>query len=194
MARMTHEEEGALHGTERLFVAIALPESVRSALGGLSELVRGLSWTPREQLHMTLRFLGDVPEDRIGRVEEHLGAVRVQAFILPIGGVGAFPPKGPPRVLWAGVGQGHPHLYQLRQRVDDALLAAGVDLDVRTFQPHVTLARCREEASGAATTWIRRHAEFEGGAFRASSFDLIRSQLLPQGAVHTLRRRFPLAE
>jgi 2'-5' RNA ligase len=178
--------------TERLFIAIPLPESVRSLLLGLVEPLRAFTWTRPGQLHLTVRFLGDVPLDRIQRVEEALATVRVQSFILPVEGVGAFPPKGPARVVWAGVGSGHPHLFQLRQRIDDALLAAGIDFDVRTFQPHVTIARCGGDASTAA--WLRRHAEFAAAPFRAREFELYSSRLLPQGAEHTLRRRFALSD
>ena len=92
-----------------------------------------------------------------------------------------------------GVGSGHPHLFQLRQRLDDALLAAGIDLDVRHFQPHVTLARCAEGSAGAVSTWLRRHGGFETAPFRVTAFDLCSSRLSAEGALHTLRRRYPLA-
>jgi 2'-5' RNA ligase len=124
---------------------------------------------------------------------ERLEAVRVGAFILPVEGAGAFPSEREPRVLWAGVGNGHPRLFQLRQRVDDALLASGLQLDVRTFHPHVTLARCTEDAAPAVGHWLHAHREFAAPPFRVEAFDLYASELHPEGAVHTLRRRFPLA-
>jgi len=139
-----------------------------------------------------LRFLGDVPADRVERIEERLEAIRVQSFIVPVEGLGAFPPRGQPRVIWAGVGAGHPHLFQLRQRLDDALLAAGIDFDVRFFQPHITLARCAEGVAPAASPWLRRHREFATAPFRVRAFDLCSSRLSPQGAEHGLKRRYPL--
>ena len=179
---------------ERLFVALALPDPVKASLSGLTEPIRGMAWTQVDQLHVTLRFLGDVPVRKIEGLAEHLAMVHVEPFLLPVEGLGAFPLKGPPRVVWAGTGDGHPHLYQLRQRLDDAILAAGIDLDVRTFQPHVTLARCTEKAAMAATQWLRHHREFLAPPFRVEAFDLYASELLPAGARHTLKRRFPLGQ
>ena len=97
--------------SQRLFVAIALPEPVRAALVALAQPLPGVAWTRPEQLHLTLRFIGDVPAEKIERVTAHLTAVSVEPFLLPVEDVGAFPPKGPPRVVWIGVGHGHPHLH-----------------------------------------------------------------------------------
>jgi 2'-5' RNA ligase len=181
--------------SQRLFVAIALPEPVRAALVALAQPLPGVAWTRPEQLHLTLRFLGDVPEEKIEAITTRFATVRVEPFLLPIEGVGAFPPKKPPRVVWIGVGRGHPHLHQLRQRVDDALLAAGlIDLDVRMFHPHVTLARCTEHAAAAVRHWLHTLREFGAPPFRVEAFDLCASELRPSGAVHTLVQRFPLAK
>src|SRR4051794_40453033 len=98
--------------TKRLFLALALPAPVRKELAALATSLSGVTWTHPDQLHLTLRFLGDVAEEKMERVIEHLASVRVEPFILPIEGVGAFPLKSPPRTLWVGVGRGHPHLHQ----------------------------------------------------------------------------------
>ena len=178
----------------RLFIAIALPTAVRDALVALAQPLPGVNWTRPEQLHLTLRFLGDVPEEKIEDITTHLTTVSVESFILPIEGVGAFPPKSPPRVMWIGVGHGHPRLHQLRQRIDDALLAAGLlELDVRHFHPHVTLGRCAETAAPAVNHWLHTHREFAAPPFRVGAFDLCSSELQPAGAVHALVQRFPLA-
>lgn len=180
--------------TERLFVALSMPPPVRDALAALREELPGVAWTRPEQLHLTLRFLGDVPTTQIEAICARLATVQVAPFILPVEGAGAFPPNRPPRVLWVGTGSGHPRLFQLRQRLDDALLAAGVQLDVRTFHPHATLARCTEEAGPAVLAWLRRRREFVAPPFRVTHFDLYASELQPSGAVHTLKQRFPLAD
>ncbi len=177
----------------RLFIALPLPPPVRDALAALARPLPGVNWTRPEQLHLTLRFLGDVTPTQQAPMLERLATVRVAPFILPVEGVGSFPPNRPPRILWVGVGAGHPRLFQLRQRLDDALLASGLALDVRTFQPHATLARCGEDAAAAAQ-WLRAHREFTAPPFRVESFDLYASELRPGGAVHTLQRRFPLAD
>jgi len=164
---------------ERLFVALALPEPVREELASLAGPVPGVFWTRKAQLHVTLRFLGDVPAGQAERIDEKLAQIRVEPFLLPVEGLGVFPPKGPPRVLWAGVGAGHPRLYQLRQRLDDALLSAGLDLDVRS-------------AGEGVSAWLRRHRELSAPPFRVEAFDLCSSVLRPSGAEHSLKRRYPL--
>lgn len=179
--------------TQRLFLALALPDSVRSLLAGMMDSTGGLRWTPVDQLHITLRFLGDVPADKVDPLVQQLAAVAVQSFILPVEGVGAFPPKAKPQVLWVGVGAGHPRLHQIRQRVDDTVLAAGIDLDVRAFHPHITMARCSDVTGTAARRWLRGHADFTGPSFAIDAFRLYESRLSSAGAVHTLVATFPLA-
>jgi 2'-5' RNA ligase len=179
--------------TERLFVAITLPETVRASVANLAEPLHGVSWVRPEQLHVTVRFLGDVATERIAGMCERLAAISVEPFLLPVETVGAFPPKRPPRVIWVGTGAGHPRLFQLRQRLDDALVAAGIDFDVRRFQPHITVARCSENAASAVAQWLHRHGEFATSPFRVESFDLYSSVLQPNGAVHALKRKYALA-
>ena len=178
--------------TERLFIALTLPPAVREALAALAEPLPGVKWTPPDQLHLTLRFLGDVATEAIEPVIERLAGVRVAPFILPVEGLGTFPPNRPPRILWIGVGSGHPRLFQLRQRVDDTLIACGLPLDVRTFHPHATLARMTENAAPALAHWLHVHREYAAPPFQVEAFDLYASELQPAGAVHTLRHRFPL--
>jgi RNA 2',3'-cyclic 3'-phosphodiesterase len=180
-------------GTRRLFIALPLPAPVRDVLAALVQPLPGVNWTRPDQLPLTLRFLGDVPEEKLERITAQLGTVRVEPFILPLEGIGTFPPQSPPRVAWLGVGRGHPRLHQLRQRVDDALLAAGLlALDVRTFQPHVTLARCTDGAAPAFARWLHTQREFAAPPFRVASFDLCASELRPTGAVHEVVQSFPL--
>lgn len=177
----------------RLFLALTVPPPVRAALATLCEPLPGVAWTRPDQLHVTLRFLGPVAEAQQESLRERLAALRVEPFILPVEGLGTFPPNRPPRVAWIGVGAGHPRLFQLRQRCDDALLAAGLALDCRHFHPHITLARCRESAAGLAP-WLQRHRDFSAPPFRAVALDLYASRLRPDGAEHTLVQSFPLAK
>jgi len=177
---------------ERMFVAITLPPVVRDALAALAEPMRGVAWTRPEQLHLTLRFLGQVPREKIEPMIARLAGVRVESFVLPVEGLGTFPPGRPPRVIWVGVGSGHPRLFQLRQRLDAALLTSGIALDVRMFHAHATLARCTENAAASVNRWLHAHRAFEAPPFRVQAFDLYASELRPSGAVHTLRRSFPL--
>ena len=177
----------------RLFLAIDLPPPLRDQLSALYGSSRGIAWTRPEQLHLTLRFLGDVEVPLRESLEQKLAAVSVEPFVLPVEGLGSFPPRGPARVLWIGVGRGHTRLHQLRQQIDDALLACGLELDVRFFHPHVTLGRVRDEAPpGAVADFLKKHGGFEAAPFRVTSFILYASELRPAGAVHTPWRKFPL--
>jgi 2'-5' RNA ligase len=176
----------AQSSTVRLFVAIDPPEAVCRALAALPVNLRGVAWTPPHQLHLTLRFIGETPADRRESIERALAPIRVEPFILPVEGGGAFPPKRAPRILWVGIGNGHPRLFQLRQRIDDALLGCGLDLDVRTFHPHFTLGRCGNGCAPAAVARFVRGLEgLAGPPFRVEGFTLYRSELRPGGAVHT---------
>ena len=181
--------------THRLFLALTLPDAVRTTLAAEAQPLPFVTWTPPAQLHLTLRFLGDIDESLLDSLCARLRTVRVAPFLLPVEGVGTFPPNRPPRTLWIGIGSGHPRLFQLRQRVDDALLAAGLStLDLRTFHPHITLARATEAAAKSVAHWLHTHRAFAAPPFRVDSFALFTSTLHPEGAVHTLHERFPLAD
>lgn len=179
--------------TERMFIALTLPEAVREVLATLVHPAKDLNWTRPAQMHVTVRFVGDVEEAQQERMIERLATVRVEPFILPLEGLGTFPPDRPPRVIFLGVGSGHPRLFQLRQRIDDAILACGLPLDVKTFHPHVTLARCTPPVHPATRRWLHDNRDFAAPPIRVEAFDLYSSELRPTGAVHTLRASFPLA-
>jgi RNA 2',3'-cyclic 3'-phosphodiesterase len=172
--------------SKRLFIAIDIPNPLARTLGDLDPNLRGVRWLPPEQVHLTLSFLGDVPEDAEARLRENLKAIRFSAFFLPLTGIGAFPGKGRPNVIWIGVGPGHPHLFQLHKRVQDAALAAGLEPDLRPWHPHITLARCREKISRESVSpFLKANVDLDAGMFRVESFALYSSELKPEGSVHT---------
>ena len=171
--------------TKRLFVSIELPQSVTKTLAKLDPHLRGVRWLAPEQMHLTLSFLGNVPEDIEEKLKKNLSAIEWKAFFLPLSGFGAFPGKGRPNVIWIGVGSGHPHLFQLHKRVQEAALAAGLEPDLRSFHPHVTLARCRDVSAEAIRPFIRAHADFDAGMIHVESFCLNSSELTAVGSVYT---------
>ena len=178
---------------ERLFVSLALPEPCRAVVMELYDTLEGVTWTRPEQLHLTMRFLGDVEGELAARIEMSLAKVRVNPFLLPLEGVIRFPPRGPAKVLAVGIGRGNTLLFQLRQKIDDALLAAGWRGDLRHFNPHITVARVQNAPQAAVDRWLYDHEEFVGPLFRVESFQLMHSTLQPGGAIHNLRRDFPLS-
>jgi RNA 2',3'-cyclic 3'-phosphodiesterase len=176
----------ALPPSRRLFIGLTLPAVHRDLLAGTREKFPGFSWTPHEQLHLTMRYIGEVDTNIVAALGEKLATVSVESFLLPVEGVGVFPQRGAPRVLWAGVGRGHPRLFQLRQRLDDALLTLPLEVDMRTFHPHVTLARLAPTADPKdIATWLKTHAAFGAPPWRVEGFTLFESDLRPSGAVHT---------
>jgi 2'-5' RNA ligase len=170
---------------KRLFVSIELPRSVAERFAELDPELRGVRWLAPEQMHLTLSFLGDVPEDVAENLKKNLAAIDWKAFFLPLTGFGAFPSKGRPNVIWIGVGSGHPHLFQLHKRVQEAALAAGLEPDLRSFHPHVTVARCRDVSPEAIRPFLKTHASFDAGMIHVESFILNSSQLTPAGSVYT---------
>ena len=170
---------------KRLFVAIELPESTKRLLVDLDPQIYGARWLDAEQMHLTLAFFGVVPEDVDLKLREKLSAIVFGAFFLPIVGVGTFPPKGPPKIIWIGVGRGHPHLFQLHKRVQEAALGAGLEPDLRPFHPHVTLARCQRISPQSVRKFLKANVDLDAGMIRVDSFHLYSSKLTPAGPIHT---------
>jgi 2'-5' RNA ligase len=171
--------------TKRLFVSIEPPRSVTQSLSELDPHLRGVRWLAPQQMHLTLIFLGNVPDEIEEKLKTTLNAIRWKAFFLPLTGFGAFPGKGRPNVVWIGVGTGHPHLFQLHKRVQEAVLAAGLEPDLRSFHPHVTVARCRDVSPETIRPFLKTHAGFDAGMIHVESFTLNSSEVRPAGSVYT---------
>ncbi|MDQ2919335.1 MAG: RNA 2',3'-cyclic phosphodiesterase, partial [Verrucomicrobiota bacterium] len=114
---------------KRLFVAINFPPPIIELLVRLNPHLPGVRWLRPEQIHLTVSFLGQVEEREEEVFREKLETIRFTAFFLPIVGAGSFPAKGKPRVVWAGVGRGHPQLYHVHKKVQEAALAARLEPD-----------------------------------------------------------------
>src|SRR3954471_8345520 len=169
---------------KRLFVSIELPKSIMSTLAALDTHLRGVRWLEPSQMHLTLAFLGNVGADTQKIIAEKLHAISWKSFFLPLLGLGTFPTKGWPKIIWIGVGTGHPHLFQLHKRVQEAILATGLEPDLRSFHPHVTLARCRDASPQTIRPFVKSHADFDAGMIHVESFCLNSSELTPAGSVY----------
>ncbi|HSP46295.1 MAG TPA: RNA 2',3'-cyclic phosphodiesterase [Chthoniobacterales bacterium] len=170
---------------KRLFVCIELPETVRQHLAEMDPHLRGVRWLEPRQTHLTLSFLGDVASDTQETLMEKLRTMSWKSFFLPLVGLGTFPSKGWPGIVWIGVGTGHPHLFQLHKRVQEAVLAAGLEPDLRAFHPHVTLARCRDVSPETIRHFLKAHPALDAGMIHVESFRLNSSELTPAGSVYT---------
>lgn len=178
----------------RLFIALVPPAPVQAELAEVAAPLVGVRWTPAVNIHLTLRFIGETDEAKVVRYAEILTRVRVEPFILPVGGVGLFPSRGPAKVLWAGVGNGHTRLYQLRKQVDEALLTVDTGLAMPGFHPHFTLGRIGEDhESRELARFLERHRAFEAPPFRVAEFHLLASEAVTlRPPVHRVVRRYPL--
>jgi len=174
---------------KRLFIALELPETCRRILAALDPRVNGLRWLPEEQLHATLSFLDRVGSDQEGRLREALAEVRVPAFFLPIQGIGTFG-GARPTVVWAGLGKGHPHLFALHKRIQDAVLHAGLEPDLRPFHPHITLGRVNGVSGATLLPFLRRNADVELGLWKVTGFAMFSSVLTSEGPIHTVEMRW----
>ncbi len=148
----------------RLFVGIELPEELRDRLAALGEGLPGARWVPAHNLHLTLRFIGEVDEALAEDLHQALESVRAPAFTQALGGVGTFAARGRPHTLWVGA-EREPPLVHLRDKIESALVRAGLDPEGRKFAPHVTLAKLADPKPDRLHHFLAAHsllrAEFE---------------------------------
>lgn len=176
----------------RLFIAIDLPDDLKKTLGRLRADIPGARWVPFEQIHLTLAFLGEVDEKTVGLLTRELAHRQAAAFELCFTGVGCFPNRHRPRVLWIGL-EPEPCLTDLAAEVHEAVLACDIPQEERPFSPHITLARFKFPASRETGAFLDQHQKLELPSFSAQEFILFQSRLTPKGAVHTPIKNFALA-
>ncbi len=176
----------------RLFVAIDLPALVQEDLAAMFCGLPGARWTAPEQLHLTVRFIGEVDSSRFRDIREALGTVHSHPFSLHLEGLGFFPPRGQPRVLWAGVGKSE-QLLQLYRRLEATLVRAGLEPEGRKFAPHITLARLRNTPASRIGGFIAAHSLLVTADFPVNRFVLYASVLNGRSAKHYMEEVYPLS-
>ncbi len=175
----------------RLFVALAIPNPVAAALALTQSGVPGAHWQSREQLHLTLRFIGDVDGRDAAMIEDALAAIQAPAFALAPHGVGEFGGKHP-HALWAGV-RASEKLLHLQRKVETALQRAGQPADGQKYTPHITLARLnRGTNTGRVMDWLTDHALFTAPQFPVAGFILYSSVLTSDGSIYRAERAYRL--
>ncbi|MCC6572352.1 MAG: RNA 2',3'-cyclic phosphodiesterase [Planctomycetes bacterium] len=180
----------------RMFIAIEPTGAVKTALAALRLDMPGCKWTPLEQIHLTLRFLGDVSPGAAKALQYSLANIRVAPFELLVRGVGTFPGFGSrqhPRVLWAGVAPAA-GLEQLWREINAAAnqLKLEGDESARGFAPHLTIARLKGKPAPQLAGLIRRNEHFTAPVMAAREFVLFESELRREGAVHRPVETFEL--
>jgi 2'-5' RNA ligase len=189
----------------RLFVGVEIAPAVAAAAAALVDELRRraerldpsarITWIPRERMHLTVRFIGNVDDALAAGVQTALlPPIAGPCFDLSLGGVGAFPPSGRPQVLWAGISAGLDRLQSIERDVTRRLAGVGVPADERGYNPHLTLARVRER------TRLRSQALFAGleptalGTTRVQAITLYESRLSPKGPTYVPVQRTMLQE
>ncbi len=175
----------------RLFVAITVPHEATLALEPLAEGVPGARWSPKENLHITLRFVGEVSEAAAEDLDSALGAVITPPFQVALTGVGCFGDAASVSALWAGV-EASETLIILRGRCESAARRAGLKPDTRTWKPHVTLAYLSGVEPGRVAAWTQTHNLLRIPPFAVERFGLYSSWRTRAGSVYRLERSYIL--
>lgn len=170
----------------RLFVALDLPRSLRESMAGLLGSLPGARWVAPDNLHLTLRFIGEVRPDVADEVDYALRGLRCRRFDLTLQQTGVFGRVGTrgASTLWAGVARNEP-LDHLRCKIENALQRVGITPERRRFQPHVSLARVDQVADSVLAGWMQAHNLLRTDSVTIDSFTLFSSQPGPDRPVYT---------
>ena len=181
----------------RAFIAVQLPVEVKEALGNVSrtldsQVTRGaVRWVRPEQMHLTLRFLGDTDVQSLPAVQAALDAVATgyKPFTLQLEGIGCFPNARRPRVIWVGLSDDAGHLQPLKVALDERLDPLGWPPEDKPFRAHLTLGRAKDERAAQGVAWT---GDVPRLPVPVDAIHLIESRLQPSGPVYTLRHSSPL--
>ena len=183
----------------RTFLAFDLPAEVTRQIADIQRQLAGsglqLKWVRPENVHLTVKFLGDIPKTDVDQVSAAAAAVTREAapMNLRLKGLGVFPGMKRPRVLWAGLTGDTRRLIDFHQRLDESLAGAGFPADKREFTAHLTIARLRQSIDPRRLAEAMEAAgQFPETDLPARQLTLYKSDLQPSGAVYTVLRQFSL--
>lgn len=185
----------------RIFIALDIPAEIRTRMAEYVERVRRFApearWARPEGLHVTLKFIGETPEERVQQIKNALGTIRARPVAVKFSGIGFFPGGKSPRVFWIGVDGGEA-LPRLAETIDECVAELGVAREDRAYHPHLTLARTGS-APGAQhqlrplASVLQSEAAPEFGTMTAQEFFLYRSQPQRGGSKYTKLEKFAVA-
>jgi 2'-5' RNA ligase len=175
----------------RLFVAFPLPDGVIARLRILCAGIPGARWVEPENMHVTLRFIGEVDETTAADIDHALNAIEAPAFSTTLAGIETFGKGHKAHTLWVGVAP-NPALAHLQAKVESAVVRAGQPPEQRKFTPHVTLARMTKPEMGRLQHFIEGNALFSAGPFAVDAFTLYESRPGKGGPVYTPLADYPL--
>lgn len=182
-----------MYGLERMrcFIAVDIDQPelrarLREIQVGLDSLGCGLKLVEPENIHVTLRFLGEIPSSLASEVAKTLDKVRANPFTLTLRGLGAFPSPSRPRVVWVGVGEGSAELSSLHRQVESLIKPLGFQPEREPFTPHITLARVKVPRNlSSLARFIAERSDVEVGSMRVEEVKLKRSTLTPSGPIYS---------
>ncbi len=176
----------------RTFIAIEIPKDIRAKMAKLQNNLKQLggrvSWTKPENIHLTLKFLGDTDENLIEDITNQLkdAVVSIQPIQIAIKALGTFPNSKNPRVIWVGAESDQKQLTELAAKLEDCLERFGFKKENRPFSAHLTLGRVRDvKGIQPGIDKLKTYENFEAGSFLATEFFLKKSELHPAGAIYT---------
>lgn len=173
----------------RLFTALEIPDAVAEKLARLQQGLEGARWIERPDFHITLRFMGDVPETVADDIDEALSDIPVEPFEAELEGVGEFGAKKP-HTLWAGVRMSEP-LRVLQGRHESAMRRAGLKPETRNYTPHVTIARLSRVSTDEVYRFIEANNLFASPRFTVESFTLFSAKASTGGGPYVVEKRYP---
>lgn len=183
----------------RTFIAVELPQTVRAALAKVQEALAlaqaDVKWVEEDNLHVTMRFLGEITEEQRQAIESLLKRIadHEESFILGLREVGAFPSLAAPRVVWVGLGEGKEPVARIAQRIEEEGGAIGLRREERPFATHITLGRVRSSRRRMALAQLLRETKWEPPSpWRVTSITLYQSVLGPGGPRYTVLADIPL--
>ncbi|HEX8184644.1 MAG TPA: RNA 2',3'-cyclic phosphodiesterase [Blastocatellia bacterium] len=187
-------------GAIRSFICIEVPETIKRRIAALQQELRSgdaqVSWVKPSNIHLTLKFLGDVPASEVERIRLAVerAAGHVERFEIEVGGAGCFPTTRDPRVLWVGFTSLPESLKRLHASIEDELAREGFPREPKRFSPHLTIGRVRvpKGASRVAEELVAR--AFEPERLQAREIILMRSDLNPKGSIYTPLASIPLKD
>ena len=174
----------------RLFVGIEFPPELKLRLSLLCTALPGARWIDPGNLHLTLRFIGEITEDLAADVDEALARLKARRFALQLAGTGVFGGNRP-HTLWVGV-ERDPDLVVLHDKIEMALIRVGLAPEPRRFAPHVTLARLRDPVLDMLGHFLAAHARFRADPLPVEHFSLIASFPTKAGSVYEDQADYPL--
>lgn len=174
----------------RLFFGLELPRELRLRIGMLARGIDRARWVAPDDLHVTLRFIGEVDEPAMADIAAAAAAIRFEPFAVTLAGAGHFERRGRVGAVWLGV-EPEPALAALRDRVEGAVQRAGQPPEGRRFKPHVTVARLSRARPGEVRHWLAANTLFRAVPFTVDRFTLFSSTLGHSGSTYIAECRFP---